>query len=186
MSFWTDGRARRDPRARVGRLTLLGSLLIVALILGACSGGSSAKTAKKTTNKKAAANVDRPDSRFCVLLNEIDQLGRSVEPSDIGRSYGELAEKAEQLPDVAPDDLKDQVADFVSAMKKITAAMEAADWDVRSFDMTKVEGLDQKKFQASSEALTQFRQKNCVQTDDAQTDNSEPGETLPPDDQPSD
>lgn len=135
------------------------------------SGASSQREAKEKLEEKASS------AEFCKALKEVDENSQSLDEANIASDYRSLMVQVDGLEALAPKTVKGDVRTFASSMKKVAAAVEANGWNFKELDVSKIEGLDNDKFQKASSRIFEYQSKVCaVSPETTETTQADPGE----------
>jgi hypothetical protein len=173
---------------RAGNSSARKLLLTVALVMvTAAACGSSSKTADSTTAPSTTAAsagtpttasgpaATQPDqsfsgsssSSFCDLarkdkatFNDNPNIATKT-PADLKALYGKLVPALEHAASVAPSAIKSDFEVYVTSIKKIDAALAAAQYNFQNMDPTKLAGFATPGLKTAAARLQQYFAQVC-------------------------
>jgi hypothetical protein len=141
---------------------------------GEASGGSTAETTatedtatddtateeSMTEDTATAGSVNPEFAEWCAKADEISESTATStdDPAELEQRWPESQELIDEIVELSPDEIADEMAVVQEYWTNIGAALEANDWDAAAVDEAEVtpEGFDE-----AGEAITAFEDANC-------------------------
>jgi hypothetical protein len=141
------------------------------MLLVSCSRGdgdaSSTTAAERSTTSTTEVVVPvfagEADSEYCRLAGELITVDLEDAPESLRAFYERFDESADQLAELAPDDIAEDVERFVAGVRSIREPLEAAGFESSKLDPAEVPVLQDPEFPASGNRVVAYSQQVCAE-----------------------
>lgn len=141
---------------------LVGAVVVAsaALFAGCTSDRSADSTARGGEEPRTSIPLSEG---FCAAAIPVVEMITADSPEELEAFYSQLDGVRVVLVDESPEELAEDVGEFLAGVDAARPAMEAADYDASSLDASEVSGYDAGRVQAAGARITEYVDGTCLE-----------------------